>query len=503
MKSVLYVRLPCWKIYPGGIISVADYVHKHDPTVNQRIIDLSLIDPPKRSAYLADTIRDLKPDVVAFSWRNIQTFAPHDGSDALESVLKFDYSRSLTDKLGSSVVAMKLVFDFIYQLQKNLSFVRLAGRVHPSSQLVVGGTAFSCFPEHLIRKFPEGTIGVVGEGEDAMLRIIGEKPLDDVSVVKVEKGELIRHHCRDFVKLEDFTATDFTYISSIFPRFGEYLSGEVGLQTKRGCPHACSFCIYKIIEGERERFKQPSVIVEEMAELHKRYGVKKIWFVDSQFISSKKSLPVVEETLDRIIAAKLDVQWTGYLRIENVDESMARRLIGAGIESLDLSFLGSQRMIDSMDLGYSLERQMEAFRHIKAAGFDKLVKLYLPLNSPGETRETLLETTAKCRELYSIFGRDKVYPWLFFLGVQAGTRLEKKLIDDGYLKSDYNPLSYNPLAIKKLLYNPPPLGAVIAGSYLEALKGSTSVEAGRMALDIIEQKLTHGKAHRGEPVLST
>ena len=41
--SVLYVRLPCWKIYPGGVIYVADYVHKQRPDVRQHLLDLALI----------------------------------------------------------------------------------------------------------------------------------------------------------------------------------------------------------------------------------------------------------------------------------------------------------------------------------------------------------------------------------------------------------------------------------------------------------------------------
>ena len=36
-RSVLYVRLPCWKIYPGGVIYVADYIHKQRPGIDQHL----------------------------------------------------------------------------------------------------------------------------------------------------------------------------------------------------------------------------------------------------------------------------------------------------------------------------------------------------------------------------------------------------------------------------------------------------------------------------------
>ena len=49
-ESVLYVRLPCWKIYPGGVIYVADYIHKQRPKIDQHILDLALIAPRRRKA---------------------------------------------------------------------------------------------------------------------------------------------------------------------------------------------------------------------------------------------------------------------------------------------------------------------------------------------------------------------------------------------------------------------------------------------------------------------
>jgi hypothetical protein len=130
-------------------------------------------------------------------------------------------------------------------------------------------------------------------------------------------------------------------------------------------------------------------------------------------------------------------------------------------------------------------------RIIKQAGFtDQLIKLYLPLNAPGETPETILETVRVCRTLYGLFGRENVYPWIFLLAIQPGTPLEKRLIETGYLDADYNPLSYNPFTIKKLLYNPPPLGELIGKSVLEAQSRTTlPEEAGRKTLDIIEDRL--------------
>ena len=77
VKTVLYVRLPVWKIYPGGVLYVADFIHKQRPDIKQELLDMALIEPGRRTAALRARIEALKPDVVAFSWRNMQTFGPH------------------------------------------------------------------------------------------------------------------------------------------------------------------------------------------------------------------------------------------------------------------------------------------------------------------------------------------------------------------------------------------------------------------------------------------
>ena len=85
----------------------------------------------------------------------------------------------------------------------------------------------------------------------------------------------------------------------------------------------------------------------------------------------------------------------------------------------------------------------------------------------------------------------RILPFIFFIGVQPGTPVEKLLIEQGYLKKDYNPLSLNPFVIKKLLYNPKPLGRIIARSYLQAVDSldSNSDYIGRATMELIEKEL--------------
>ena len=61
-RSVLYVRLPCWKIYPGGVVYVADYVHKERPALAQHILDLAVVPPADRTRVLSERLERQRPE---------------------------------------------------------------------------------------------------------------------------------------------------------------------------------------------------------------------------------------------------------------------------------------------------------------------------------------------------------------------------------------------------------------------------------------------------------
>ncbi len=492
-KSVLYVRLPCWKIYPGGVIYVADYVHKHRPEVRQQLLDLALVAPPERRRALKERIEAMRPDIVAFSWRNMQSFGPHPEDDALDVVMNFDHAKSPLRRLRAAKDAVRIIWDYAASRLNNFGYMRLARRMLPEARIVVGGTAVSIFGKYVAQQCPSDTTVVIGEGEDAMLSIVdGDAEPVGEHYHKDRAGRVTHRPRAANFDLATLTAVDFEYVESIFPEYDQYRDFAVGVNTKRGCPFQCHFCLYNKIEGAHQRYRDPAEIGKEIEALSRRWGVKRIWFTDAQFCSTRRSTAHVDKVLDELLARRLDIRWSGYLRLNFLTPEIAAKMLATGLASVDLSFTGSQEIIDRLTLGYKLDQQMDAFRMFRANGYsDQKIKLYMPLNAPGETVETLSMTIAKIKELYAMFGRENVLPFIFFIGIQPDTPVERLLIGQGYLKPGYNPLTLNPFLIKKLLYNPKPLGRLIARAYLEAVDSldSGSEYIGRATMEIIEREL--------------
>ena len=126
---------------------------------------------------------------------------------------------------------------------------------------MIGGGAFTAFADQLIEKLPEGTIGILGEGEDAILKVIEGQSIEDERYI-IKEGKQIKKGQQGSPALLDALTVDLPYLTSIFPQYREYIGESIGVQSKRGCPYDCAFCLYPYIEGKRVRYRPAAMVVQ-------------------------------------------------------------------------------------------------------------------------------------------------------------------------------------------------------------------------------------------------
>ena len=468
MNSILYVFLPCKKIYPIGITYIADFIHQRKPEVRQRILDLSLFPIAQRSQAIRDAAKEFKPDLVCFSWRDIQIFSPHEGDSSLEHAFNFYFASNPLKKITASIEGVKQLYRYYSHIYTILSYPWLMRKEFPKTQIMIGGGAFTAFADQLIEKLPEGTIGILGEGEDAILKVIEGRSIEDERYIVKERG-VVRKGKQGAPALLDTLTVDLPYITSIFPQHGEYLDESIGVQSKRGCPYDCAFCLYPYIEGKRVRYRPPAMVVKDISQHYHQWGARRFWFTDAQFITGREAYPQCTEILERILAEKLEIEWSGYVRTSLITPELAKLMVRSGVGDLEVAITsGSQEVLNNLHMGFKLERLYDGCRYLAEAGFRGKIILNYSLNSPKETEETLLQSVESYKKVASIIGEERVFPLMFFLGIQPNTDLEQRLLEEGYLSAGYNPLMLTPTSIRKLLYNPAPLNKIIAKACLRA-----------------------------------
>lgn len=497
VSKVLYVRLPCNPIFPIGAVYLADHVHKQCPGVEQRIFDMGTFPPLDFRRQLLATIDDYQPDLLVYSWRDLQVYAPVNGraGNPLQNAFEFYYARNPLKKIRSAWGSLKLVSAYYGELWRNQGLVeqgvKRAKRYQPEARAVLGGGAVSVFYEQLQHSLPKGTIVSVGEGELLLEKLIrGEDISRDRCYVVGEPPRPGLVH-EEPLPLEK-TACNYDYIESIWPEFGYYLEGGdfyLGVQTKRGCPHNCCYCVYTVIEGKQVRVNPVAEVISEMRQLYDR-GVRNFWFTDAQFIPARRYMEDVEDLLQAILDAGMsDIHWAAYIRADNLTPKMADLMVRTGMNYFEIGITsGSQELVRKMRMGYNLRTVLESCRYLRAAGYDEIVSVNYSFNVIDERPDTIRQTIRYHRELEAIFGRHNVEPAIFFIGLQPHTHLEHYALKQGILKAGYNPMSMMPWTARKLLWNPEPMGSYFGEICLKAWDRNPD-DFGREVMDLLEQDL--------------
>ena len=494
---ILYVRLPCNPIFPIGVVYLADHVHKSFRGVEQRIFDLGTVPPLDFKAALDQCIDDFQPTVLVFSWRDIQIYAPVGGrgGNPLQHAFEFYYGRNLLIRLRGALGSLRVFIAYYAELWRNLGLIkrglRRARRHNPAVQAVVGGGAVSVFYEQLGHQLPSGTIVSVGEGEVLLERLLRGQPFQDQRCYVVgqtqPRDRMVHEWPTDIAK----TACNYHYIEQIWPEFEYYLQEQdfyVGVQTKRGCPHNCCYCVYTVIEGKKVRVNPADEIVAEMQQLYDR-GIRNFWFTDAQFIPARRYIPDAIDLLQKILDAGMaDIHWAAYIRADNLTPGLCDLMVKTGMNYFEIGITsGSQELVRKMRMGYNLRTVLQNCRDLKAAGFNDLVSVNYSFNVIDERPETIRQTIAYHRELERIFGVDKVEPAIFFIGLQPHTHLEEYAFEKGILRPGYNPMSLMPWTAKKLLWNPEPLGSIFGEVCLQAWQRNPN-DFGREVMRILEER---------------
>jgi hypothetical protein len=466
-SRVLIIRLPCHKVFPTGPLYLLSALNRGTPRPRLHMLDLALCEPAARMRLVREGALEFQPDAIAFSWRDMQIFSPQDLDGAMRDAFVFFHDPSLLHKAGAAFHGVADIMIYKSAIARNIGIVRRTAALSPSTQIALGGPSIRIFGDRVrarlpkrVRVFPEG-------GLETFFQYLGIMPPADL----IEPD----------VSLED--------VEEAFPQWQSYRGEVVGVQTKLGCPHKCLYCLYGFLEGRAVRRRDPARVLREIAGFARRWGSKRFWFADAQLLSDRRDHDHLGAILDGIMTQGLDLQWSGYMRIHEIQPALASLMVRSGLHDLEVSLnSGAQPVIDELKLGFTVEQVIRGFEVLKNAGYTGRVLVNLSLNAPGETRETLLQTISTVRRIKEIFGNSRVVPVVFFLAIQPHTGLETRALADRRLRQGYNPLSVMPWDVLRLIYNPPPLGSLIGRACATSFaRGGDDV--GENVLRMIESEL--------------
>ncbi|AKL95365.1 Fe-S oxidoreductase [Clostridium aceticum] len=354
-------------VYPIGIVTLATLL-KEDHTIE--IFDMNIQEDP--FSQLKEKLQSYPPEVICVSLRNI-------------------------DPLGNKMTSLMPPF---------VATVKMIAALVPKGKIIVGGTGFSLFPKRIMEELPEIQYGIIGEGENTLPQLLEnlENPSHLKGLCFRKAGEIvILNPSRELDMEYDYIQPDRKLLNpELYNSRNSYVQA-MGVETKRGCPFHCSYCVYPNLQGRKLRCRDPKQVVDEIELLSKEYGIERVHFTDPVVNIPKGHL---ERICSLLIERNVQVKWSGFFREDYLDEKNMMLFRDSGCECFSFSPDGlSQEALDVLGKGLKIEDIIRAAKLSASTGV--LSVYHFMVNVPGESEATIKKGMELIDEIYAIHQETK------------------------------------------------------------------------------------------------
>lgn len=283
---------------PHGLIAIEAYLKQHD--IHSKIYELGIFE---------------EEDVI---WKE---------NGVRCGLADWKIKRIIYDE-DPEIIGISTMYTVFHQ--DYIDLIKYIKKLKPEIRVVVGGNHASSFPQMMLDAGADQV--VVGEGEVAFLDIC--------------KGDTSAIVSRDLIPdLDRLPHPDLSAID--FPRYFQVSNPftirqpVAGIMTSRGCPHDCCYCTANGVWKRRWRGKSAERVVDEIAGMEWKYGIREFHFLDDNMAVSKERLRAI---CKEIIDADLYIKWAmpngiPYWQLDNDTLDLMKRSgcyrLTFGIESAD------------------------------------------------------------------------------------------------------------------------------------------------------------------------
>ena len=319
----------------------------------------------------------------------------------------------------------------------DLDTFRLAKSVNPNIVTVAKGAYFYCAEFNAVNYevFQPMDYALAGESETIIDKLVlalntGQSVSSLKGIIRRSEKTYVSNGPANFV--DNLDTIPFPARNSMNNDI--YTSQDTGepmatIQTDRGCPFECTYCLSPIISGRAIRYRSTENILEEIRECIDKFNIRNFFFKSDTFTASRQH---VQELCNRIIEEKLNIRWVANSRIKPIDYetlSLMKRagcwLVGFGIES------GNEETLRRIKKGITIEDVINAVQLTKKAGLQ--IYGFFMFGFPWETGKHVSDTISFAKRLaldYYEFHLCIFYP---------GTPLYNEAFNEGLIAKGDNP----------------------------------------------------------------
>ncbi|OGD63374.1 hypothetical protein A2160_02730 [Candidatus Beckwithbacteria bacterium RBG_13_42_9] len=279
-------------------------------------------------------------------------------------------------------------------LDSVFSIINEAKKDNPQIKVILTGTHGTLTPKWV---FDNCQVDYVVHGEpeltvkELVKLITADKEINKVKGISFKKGvKVVTNSPRPALKeldslpfpaYEDLPLHKYCYTSN------DLATPFTTVLSSRGCPFSCVFCL-RAMMALPYRVRSPKNVAKELLLLQKKFKVRSVFFQDWEFTIDKKR---VEKICQLIKKNKIRIKWGCNARATDLSLNLVKVMKKAGCVRINIGFeTGSQKLLKSADkriMVDDLEKAINICHELKIN-----IGIYLLINLPGETEETLKET---------------------------------------------------------------------------------------------------------------
>ncbi len=307
----------------------------------------------------------------------------------------FSSLRDLTRHLQAEPPSVLGVYANLMTRKKALEIVRIARE--SGWKTIVGGPE----PGAYVREYLESGADVVvlGEGEVTMeellpvLRQNSDSELSKVNGIAFlgEQGQV--HQTAPRTQITDLDAQPWPareaidvmrYVRTWRDAHGQ---GSLSFITARGCPYRCRWCSHQVF-GMTHRRRKPLAVVDEVEWLLSTYRPDMVWIADDVFTIHHGWLRQYAAEMRR---RGLHIPFECISRADRLSDEVVDLLAELGCFRVWIgSESGSQRILDSMERGVTVEQVQSAVSACKTRGIQ--TGMFLMWGYQGEELQDIEQT---------------------------------------------------------------------------------------------------------------
>jgi radical SAM superfamily enzyme YgiQ (UPF0313 family) len=290
--------------------------------------------------------------------------------------------RWLIEKVNPKILGISTMTD---NFLNGITIATIAKEYNREIVTVFGGPHVTFTDQESLENYPVIDVIVRNEGEFSMVELAdyylrNSGSLHNIKGITFRDNEkIIRNPRRALIKdLDALPLPDRAHV--------DFKKSMIGIQTSRGCPGACIFCVASTMAGGYYRVRSAEKVVEEIDYLYKQ-GARKFFFQDDTFTADIVRLRSI---LKLIREKNLHIEWNAESRVDIVDkdpliflemQKSGCRTVQFGVEA------GSQEQLDKLKKNISVDQIFRAVTAAKSAGLDVVCTMLM--GHPYDTAQSI------------------------------------------------------------------------------------------------------------------